>query len=229
MSNRLSKDQLETDALVTSYYTFTQWVKENRMTVIGGALAFFLILGGFIWYTLDSAEKERTARDLITYSEAQFLRGNYENALYGDDERMKPGLVEIANRFSRTSAGNIAKYYAAISYSRLGEYESALSYIRDYDVPDGVIGVGPVSLHATILLNLGRYSDAVRMFERAAEWDINDATTPFNLLQAAEAAIEDGNHSRARSLTQRIIDEYPDSSVAPNAKRLNGRLSVTAN
>jgi len=154
------------------------------------------------------------------------MRGNFETALYGSDELIEPGLVEITNRFPRTTAGNLAFYYAAVSFSELGEYESALDMIKEFDTPSGVMGVAPISLHGMILMQLERYSDAARMFVRAAEWDINSSTTPFNLLQAAEAAYAAGDLSRAQQHATRIKREFPNSQQATQAIRIEGLLSA---
>ncbi len=226
MATNLPKDQIDSDALVTYFAVFNSWYKENKGIFFGAIAAVILLVAGTIWFFSTSAQKEVEARNLLTFAENQFLMGQFETALYGDDESMQPGLIEISSRFSRTEAGNLAKYYAAVSEVNLNNYESALSFISDYRTPSGILGVAPLSLEGKILVQLGRYSEAVRVFERAANWDTNDSTTPFNLLEAAEAAYLAGDHNRARTIVKRIKDEFPDSQQFTQAQRLNGMLSL---
>ncbi|MCH8556523.1 MAG: tetratricopeptide repeat protein [Balneolia bacterium] len=226
MSKRLSKDELESDALVTGYVRATTFYRENKGAIYGGLIAFIVVVGGIFWYITNSAAQETNARESIAFAEQQFLMGNFETALFGSDEELEPGLVEIANRFPRTTAGNLAFYYAAVSHTELGDYESALDMIKEFSTPSGVLGVAPISLHGMILMQLERYSDAARMFERAAEWDENNSTTPFNLLQAAEAAYAAGDYNRAQQFATRIKREFPNSQQATQAIRLEGLLSA---
>ncbi len=226
MAKRLSKEQLETDPLLTSYYLTTSFLKRNKTAVIAASLVFLLVVGGGIFYFFYSQAQEAEAQELLVHAEQSFQRGDFETALWGDDERLRVGLIDIINNFGRTSAGNIARYYAAVAEAELGNYDEALRYIERFDPPRGILGVGPISFHAVVLSNVGEYSKAADVFEKAAEWDINEATTPQNLFNAAQAAMEADEIARASRLVSRILDEYEDSQVADSARRLEGMLFV---
>lgn len=224
MAKRLSKEQLETDPLLTSYYLFTSFLKRNLAAVIGFSIAFILVVGGGITYYLHTQAQEQEAQELLVQAESAFQQGEYEIALQGDNTQLRTGLIDIIENYGRTSAGNIARYYAAVSEVELGNYNEALNYITEFDPPEGILGVGPISLHAVILANLGEYEEAADTFITAAEWDENESTTPQNLLNAAEVSIEADNHARARELVDRILNNYENSSVAEQARRLEGML-----
>ncbi len=224
MAKRLTKDQLETDPLLTSYYIFVGFLKRNLTAVIAGSVAVLLIIGGGIFYFLHTQAQEQEAQELLVQTEQAFQMGEYELALQGDDAELRVGLIDIINDYGRTSAGNLARYYAAVAESELGNYEQALEYIRRFDPPEGILGVGPIAMHAVILANLGQYEQAADTFEKAAEWDENDSTTPQNLLNAAEASIEAENYSRALTYINRILQKYEDAEVADRARRLEGML-----
>ena len=226
MAKRLTKEQLETDPLLTSYYLFNSFLKRNMTAVVIASVAFIAIVGGGIFYYLYSQAQEAEAQELLVYAEQAFRQGEFETALWGDDDVLRTGLVDIINNYGRTSAGNLARYYAAVAESELGNYEEALRYIERFDPPRGILGVGPISFHAVMLSNLGDYSRAADVFQRAAEWDINEATTPQNLFNAAQAAMEADEIARATRLVNRILNEYEDSQVADQARRLEGMLFV---
>ncbi len=226
MAKRLSKEQLETDPLLTSYYLFNSFLKRNLTAVIVASIAALVIIGGGIFYYFHAQAQEQEAQELFVYAEQAFQQGEYEIALWGDDDMLRTGFIDIINNYGRTNAGNMARYYAAVSEAELGSYVEALAYIERFDPPEGILGVGPISFHAVVLANLGEYSRAADIFVKAAEWDINESTTPQNLFNAAQAAMEADELARASQLVARILNEYEDSQVADQAKRLEGMLFV---
>lgn len=226
MSDRLSREHLESDALVSGYARAYEIYHEHKNSIIFGTLAVLLLIGGGVWYYLDRQAQEEQAQEMLANAEQLFQQGQYEQALRGDDQGRTIGFAEIANEFSRTNAGNIAHYYAAVSEVRLNNYSEALTFIEQFNPPDGIIGVGPISFHASVLSNLGEYERAAEMYIRAAEWDENEVTTPQNLLNAAEAALEAGDDARANEYVTRIIDNYGDTGIASDAKRMQGMLSA---
>ncbi len=226
MAKRLSKEQLETDPLLTSYYLFTSFLKRNLTAVLAATVLVILVLGGGIFYYFYSQARQVEAQELLVNAEQAFQQGEFETALWGDDVQLRVGLLEIIDNYGRTSAGNLARYYAAVAEAELGNYDDALRYIERFDPPRGILGVGPISFHAVVLSNLGEYSRAADVFVKAAEWDINEATTPQNLFNAAQAAMEADEVARATQLVSRILSDYEDSQVADQARRLEGMLFV---
>ncbi|REL37964.1 hypothetical protein DYD21_04935 [Rhodohalobacter sp. SW132] len=225
MSKGLKKEDLEQDILIEYSSRFMYYYEQNKATVIGGVLGVLLVIGLIVGYFVYSGQQEQEAQDLLGIAEEQFMRGNYETALLGDEDDFSLGFVQIADNYSRTSAGNLANYYAAVSEMELGNYEDALDRIQRFDVPSGIMGVAPISLHAIILSELDRYEEAAEMYVRAAEWNENNSTTPLNLLEAAQAYREAGDDTNALRMVNRILDNYPNSQQATEAQRLKGVLT----
>jgi tetratricopeptide (TPR) repeat protein len=226
MSKKLSKEDLEQDLLIEYSSRFVHYYNQNKGVVWGSGIGLVLLVGLTIGYFVHTNQQERQAQELLGIAEQALAVGNIERALHGDEDDFTLGFIQIANNYGRTSAGNLANFYAAVAEFELGNYESALDYIKNFSVPSGIIGVTPITLHANILLELERYEDAARMFDRAANWDENEGTTPQNLYSAAEAFAEAGMYSDARQRIETILDKYPGSTVASRAERLKGWLSV---
>ncbi|MEL0011606.1 MAG: tetratricopeptide repeat protein, partial [Bacteroidota bacterium] len=145
--------------------------------------------------------------------------------LDGDSFELTYGFKAIASDFSGTYAGNLASYYAAISSYQLNNVEDALYYMEAFDVPDGILGVGAKNLHGKLFLAQGSFEAAAKHFEDAARWDNNEATTPSNLLSAAELYLEIGNNEKASALVDEILQEYPNSTQEARAEYLRGSLA----
>lgn len=225
MSKGLRKEDLEQDILIEYSSRFMFFYEKNKATVIGGGIAIVAVIALAIGYFVHMHQQENQAQMLLSTAEQSFMVGDFDTALYGDDEATL-GFVQIANNFSRTNAGKLANYYAAVSEYELGNYESALEFIKRYDKPRGILGVSPTTLHAVILTELSRYDEAAAMFERAANMDDNPSTTPYNLLEAAYAHEAAGNYDRALQNIERILNRYGSSPQVANAQRLKGQISA---
>lgn len=225
MSKGLKKEDLEQDILIEYSSRFMYYYENNKATVIGGGIGLVLVIGLIIGYFVYSGQQEQEAQNLLGIAEEQLMQGNYETALYGNEQDFTLGFEQISNNYPRTDAGNLATYYAAVSEFELGNYENALERIQEFDVPDGIMGVAPLSLNAIILSELDRFEEAGETYLEAAEWNENNSTTPYNLMEAAIAFREAGNTDRALDMVDQILDEYPNSQQAAEAKRMRGLLT----
>lgn len=228
MSKGLKKEELEQDILIEYSSRFMYFYENNKATVIGGGIGLVLVIGLIIGYFVYSGQQEQEAQNLLGIAEEQLMQGNYETALYGNEQDFTLGFEQISNNYPLTDAGNLASYYAAVCEYELGNYESALQRMQNFDVPDGIMGVAPLSLHATLLSELERYEEAGEKYIEAAEWNENASTTPYNLMEAVIALNEAGNTDRALEITNVVLEEYPNSQQAAEAKRMRGLLTRPA-
>ncbi|MEX0661064.1 MAG: tetratricopeptide repeat protein [Balneolaceae bacterium] len=225
MSKGLSKEDLEQDILLEYSSRFMHYYENNKAAVVGIGIAIVAVIGLGIGYFVYSNQQEAEAQELLSQAEQAFMVGDYETALNGDDEAFTIGFAQIADNYGRTTAGNLASYYAAVSEFELGNFESALDYISDFSVPDGIVGITPLTLHATILSELERYSEAAEIYDEAAEWSSNRSTTAQNIFEAAIAYNEAGMNQEALERVERVLEEFPNSSYITEAQRLHGTLT----
>lgn len=228
MSKRLSKEELESDPLINTYNRATSYLNENKSVIISIIIALIVIVGALIGYNYYASAQEEQAQALLSVAENYYSNGQYEEALYGDDFELTYGFNHIANEFSGTKAGNLAAYYAAVSAYKLGNTDEALEFINIFNVPDGILGVGAISFHASLFEAKGEYAQAARKYLDAAEWDDNESTTPYNLYKAAQAFFEAGNTERAQEITERIVNDYPNSSQFAQTMKLQGMIAAAA-
>lgn len=219
------KDEIQSDALVTRYAMLLQWAHQNMKTVQMAAAGVVVLILGAIAYGWHASNQAAEAQILLAGPERAMMMGDFNTALYGDGSTVT-GLMELAKDHSGSDAGNIATFYAAVAASRLGEYESALDYIRSFDAPEGIMGVGAIALHAGILESLDRHADAADMYVKAAEWDVNDNTTPKYLVAAAYAYLNAGDNRNAARTADRILADYAISPAANTARQIQARATI---
>lgn len=227
MSKHLSKEELQTDPLLENVAKATTFFNENRTIILAVVIGIVVVVGSLIGYTYYSSSQEQQAQELLAIAEGYYSEGDFDRALNGDSFELTYGFLAIANDFSGTEAGNLANYYASVSSFKLGNIEDALSQFERYDAPNGILGVGSISFYASILKENGSLEKAAETYVEAAEWDENDFTSPYNLLEAAKIYYYLGNYEVAQELADRIIKEYPTSSEATESLRLEGMISAS--
>ncbi len=226
MAKKLTKEELEQDPLLNSYAKIQEFYFAHKTVIISSAMAVILAIGLAIGYHYWQKSQNKEALRLMSAAQTYFRQGEYEKALTGSAEDFTVGFKQIINEYGGTQAGNLAYYYAAVSAYNLGNIEQALNYIESYEPPEGILGVAPISFHGTLQMAAGNFEQAAELFVKAAEWDMNESTTPFNYLEAARAYRESGNIEAAIKYTQLILDEYPNSSQAAEAEKLLGQLQA---
>jgi outer membrane protein assembly factor BamD (BamD/ComL family) len=98
--------------------------------------------------------------------------------------------------------------------------------MRGFKAPKGILGVGALAFHASLLDDAGRYGEAATKFRQAANWDVNPSTTPQNLLRAAQSAMRANDTRMAGQLVNEILTKYESSTAAASAQRLAGMLAA---
>ena len=226
MADNKMNDDITKDPLIQWFENAYAYFQANKNSIIGGTVGVVVVVASIIGYSFYSNSQEEQAQQLLSIAEGYYAEGDYVKALDGDSFELTYGFKAIANDFSGTYAGNLASYYAAISSYQLNNVEDALFYMEQFDVPDGILGVGAKNLHAKLYLSQGSVEAAAKSFEAAARWDLNEATTPSNLLSAAELYFEIGDKEKASALVEEILQDYPNSTQEARAEFLRGSLAT---
>lgn len=225
MSKHLSKEELEHDALVENVEKASKFVNENRTILLSVLIIFFVVAGALVGYQYYADSQESKAQNLLATAERFYQEGDYDKALNGDTYNLTYGFAAVANDFSGTNAGNLALYYASVSSYKLGDIEAALDYLSRFDAPEGILGVGPISFHASLLEANESTEKAAETYVKAAKWDENESTTPYNLYKAATIYFELGDLTKAQNLVDEILEDYASSNEVVNTRRLNGMIA----
>jgi predicted negative regulator of RcsB-dependent stress response len=169
MARRLPDEDLEKDPLVENFEKAQSFYDENQQTIIGSIIAVVVVVVAVLGWNYYSSQQEQRAQELLGYAERYMADGQYEKALQGDATSFTVGFEQIISNYSMTDAANLATYYAAVSEYNLGNTEAAIDYMNQYDVPEGFLGVGPISFHAMLLESLERNQEAAEKYLEAAD------------------------------------------------------------
>lgn len=220
----VSKDEITKDVLVTYYARFVDFLNRHTKIVIIAGIAAVLVLGLGIGYYFYEQNQNSKAEQLMSIAEKNLRSQDYEKALNGDPQEYTVGFSQIVNKYGSTKAGNLARYYASVCEFNLDHFQEALNYIQKYNVPKGILGVGPISLNAVILSNLGKYKEAGDLYIKAAHWEENDNTTPYNLIAAANAYLKAKDIESAQKAISEVLNDYGNTPFQTEAMKLSGYI-----
>jgi len=178
--------------------------------VVGVVVVIILAYFGFQKYYLEPKDQE--AQIQIYKAQSYFEADSLDKALYGDGNSL--GFVDIASDYSITKAGNLANYYAGISFLKKGNYEQALDYLKSFESSDHVVGSMAKGAIGDAYMEMGDYSSAISYYLEAAHRDDNAFTTPLFLLKAGNVYEIDKKYSKAVEVYKTIKDDYPKSEEA---------------
>ena len=201
-----------------------QWVERNQKIIFSGLIAVAVIIIAFLAYNRYVVEpKEKEAADELSYPKRFFEQAQNNNAsvdslynlsLNGADG--KYGLLDIAENYGNTKAGNLAKYMSGIAYLRTGDYENAIEYLSDFKSDDEILASLALGNIGDAFAEINQPEDALEYYVKAAEVKDNDFTTPLYLYKAGQVAMELQKFDKAEDYFTRIKDSYSKSEEAKN-------------
>ena len=196
-----------------------QWIEKNSKPLFYGLV---IIVGLFLSY-LAYNSYVLEPNELNASNELAFPRKHFDEAatagsgidslltlgLEGADG--KYGFLDIASSFSGTDAGNLANYYAGVSYLQMKQYDKAIEYLGKFDSNDEMLG--PVALGAMgdAFSDINQAKEALEYYEKAADKRSNEFTTPLYLFKAGQTAMELKEFDKAEKLFTQIKNNYSKS------------------
>mgnify|MGYP001380809959 CR=1 FL=1 len=145
-------------------------------------------------------------------------------ALYGVNGEY--GLLDIIDEYSSTDAGNLANYYAGISFLNMGDNESAIDYLSKFSSDDEVVSSIALGSMGDAYMNLGDSDQAIYYYEKAANNSENNFTAPIYLKKAALAHEKNGNYSDALAHYEKIKVDYSETKEAADIDKYITRASL---
>ena len=135
----------------------------------------------------------------------------------------KFGFTDIAEEYSATKAGDLANYYAGISYLNIGEYQKAIQYLEAFKADDEMLSTFAIGAIGDAFLQLEQKEDALEYYEKAAKHRKNNYTSPKYMFKAAITAMDLKDADIALKHLNTIKNNYPDSEEAKKLEPYLGK------
>ena len=213
-----------------------EWIEKNQKPILFVILGFLVLALLYLAYTrLIAQPNEKEAANELTLAQESFTTAlettnlNVKDSLYMvalDGKNGKYGLLEIASNYSSTKAGNLANYYAGMSYLALKDYGKAISHLEDFSADDMMLAPLAKGAIGDAFMQLEQPADALTQYEKAIKLNANDFTTPRFLFKAGVTALDTENYAKAIQYFTRIKEEYSDSEYANQVDLYLGRAQA---
>jgi TolA-binding protein len=198
--------------------SFIEELFHNNQNIIYLVLAGIVVLVGGVfggkWY-LDTQNQEAQVQlfPAVYYLESDSLN----KALNGDGNNL--GLVEIADQYGWTKAGNLAKFYAGVTFLRTGKVDDAIEYLDGFSSSDLLLQARVYSLLGDAYTEKGDNDEAANYYKKASDYKPNKEFTPIYLMKLGLAYELSQDFASAKETYDRVINDYPESFQANDAKK----------
>jgi len=195
-------------------------LKYKKHIVIAVVALIVLVAGFFLYKNYVSAPREEKASTELAKGQELFGMQQFEQALNGDGATFS-GFVKIANDYSSTNAGNLAKLYAGLCYANLNKWNEAVKYLDSYSPGnDAMVSPAAIAALGNAYAHVGKIDEAINALKKAAdkadsksEDGTNNSLSPTFLLQAGQLLESQNKKADALKVYQDIKKKYVNSAI----------------
>lgn len=202
-----------------------QWVENNQKqlsTFVFGVVVLIALYLAYDKFYVQSVNEE--AQTELFVAVEYFEKDSFNLALNGVNDNL--GLLDIIDDYGSTDAGNLANYYAGISYLRTGDNESAIEYLSDFSSDDEIISSVCYGSIGDAYMNIDEVDDAINYWTKAAFNSENEFTAPIYLKRAAMALEQEEKFSKAVEYYTLIKTNYSTSDEAKDIEKYINRAEL---
>lgn len=190
-------------AKTSSFNDIKRQFKENKKLrlitfAVGGVILLFL---GYIAYG-----------QLITKpNDLKSSEGVYRGLNLADKDSTDAAIAELEPFVKKNDGykgGEIAEFTLARQYMAKGDFKKALNYLEGVKLKDTYGPSLVLGLQGDCYSEMGKYKEALNFYEKAANKDENEWTTPTFLFKAGQVAEELKDYAKAKELYERINQDY---------------------
>lgn len=197
--------------------------EKNQKAIIGAIVAVVVLVGGYFGYKQFVVQpNEEKAANALFSAERWFEVDSLNLVLNGTPQQ--PGALNVIKKYGSTEAGNLARYYAGMSYLRMGDAKNAITHLEKFDgkgtplenLTNGALG--------DAYMESGNAAKGIEFYKKAATNESDMFTSPRYLFRAALASETTGKTEEAKKLYKEILEKYPNTQEGNNAMKYLARL-----
>jgi tetratricopeptide (TPR) repeat protein len=202
-----------------------EYVAANPKVVFGGVAAVLVIVLAAIYiFAKWLPDENLKAQKAIYMAEFAFAKDSFALALNGN--MAYKGFADVANKYSWTKTGNLANYYAGICCLNLKKFDESVKYLDKFSTNDAILGALKLSATGDALSETGKFDDAVKYYEKAANFSDNESYIPYFLFKTGLAYEKEKKFADAKKFYEKIRDQYPMSEEGRDIEKYIARASA---
>ncbi|MNJ84420.1 Lipopolysaccharide assembly protein B [compost metagenome] len=179
-----------------------QFQQNKKLRIITAVVIGFIvgILGYILYKQLVYAPKNEKSNE-----------GYYRGLNLAAKDSVDASIAELEPFVKKNDGyqgGEVAKFTLARQYMAKGDFKKALKLLEDVSLKDTYGPAMVLGLQGDCYSELGKYKDALSLYEDAAEVNENEWTTPSYLFKAGQVAEEIKDYAKAKELYEKINQDY---------------------
>ena len=205
-----------------------QFIENNSkilFTIIGGLVLLFI--GYYGYNNFYKIPLNKKAQKQLFVAEQYFEKDSFQTALEGTNKF--DGLISISEQYSNTQSGQLAKYYAGISYLNIGEYQKAIQILDQYKSDDQLLLSIAKSAIGDAFAQINQPQEAIEYYQKAIQIEKNGLTTPITLMKCAQLYELEEDYNNAIKCYETIKLDYPNSKISKSIDKYIGNLQYRNN
>ena len=204
----------------------TQDFLDRNQKMISGVLGglALLVAGYFAYSTFIKKPKEATAAEQMYQAQFQFERDSFTLALTNPGNGY-PGFLDIIDQYGSTKAGNLANFYAGVSYLHLGKFEAAIAHMEDFSASGKFAGALKYGVIGDAYAELNDMDKAMQYYKRASETGENDDLKAYYLKRVAQLFQYQGKNEEAKAAFEKLKAQYSETPVVQDIEKYILRVS----
>lgn len=203
-----------------------EFLEKNKIAVftVGGILA--AVIAAYFFFNYWLTNQNQTAQNEMFQAVYYFEADSLDKALEGDGNNY--GFLEIIEEYGITEAANLAHYYAGASFLKKGEYISAVDHLSEFSSSDLLVQARAYALIGDANMEMENFEEAIKYYNRAADYKPNEYTTPVYLMKAALVYEKLEDYQSALECYNKIVENYVSASEYQTARKHKARLESKA-
>lgn len=192
--------------------------KANSKLILGLSIFIIVVIIGILAWFFIAQNGSRKADEAIAKAD---MEQNDSTALALYKEAAEHGY----------KSGNRARLEVATRLYEQGKYEEALEYLKDASFDDHIVKAGALSLEGDCYVNLKQYSEALKVYDKAAKAaDENPTIVPLILIKKANIYRNEKDYQAEYEALRQIVEEYPQfmQSTQTDVRKLYERAKASA-
>lgn len=208
MEKQVEEKNTEMGNVITRSEEFIQKNQKTLIIIVAAILVVVLAIFGLRkWYF---QPREARAAEEMFAAEQWFAQGDFDKALNGDDTYR--GFLSVADSYSGTKAGKLARYYAGAAYLQQGNFDEAIHWLKKYKGKDTFTRPLAEMMLADAYMEKGETATAAKHYVASAGMGDNFITAPTALFKAGMAYLMLEDNAKALECFQKVKNNYPEST-----------------
>lgn len=212
------------EALAEQINKSEEFIKKNK-TIIGGVIVVIAVaIVAAVYFGSTSSEKEFEAQLELYPAQHYYEKDSLDALLNGSNGTS--GVLEIAEDYAGTKAGNLANFYAGVAFLKKGEFDQAIESLKKFKSSDILVQARVYSLIGDAYMEKAELSNATEYYQKAVDYKQNESYTPRYMLKLALAQELDGKLAEAVKTYETLEKDFPKSTEVTNAKKNKAKVKA---